>query len=245
MNMDELSGKLVSWIRDRVSSAGCLGVVLGLSGGLDSSVLGVLCQRAFPRTTLGLIMPCHSNMQDREHARLLASRFSITTRQVPLDDVFNVLHNMLPPVESVNPALSKLAEANLKARLRMLTLYYFANQLQYMVVGSSDRGELTVGYFTKYGDGGSDIMPLGGLVKGQVRELARFLQVPQPIIDKPPSPGLWEGQTAEAELGLRYEEIDRYLITGEATPDVAGRVNLMKARSSHKRVPPPVPDFEP
>ena len=99
----------------------------------------------------------------------------------------------------------------------MLTLYYFANRLKYMVVGSGNRDELSIGYFTKYGDGGVDIQPLGNLLKGQVRELARFLGIPKQIIDKPPSAGLWEGQTDEGELGFSYEELDRYLASGEAS----------------------------
>jgi NAD+ synthase len=125
----------------------------------------------------------------------------------------------------------------------MLTLYYFANQLHYMVVGSSNRSELSIGYFTKYGDGGVDIMPLGSLVKGQVRELARFLDIPQQIIDKPPSAGLWEGQTDEDELGFSYEQLDRYLITGKANAKLKKKTESMIATNSHKHQPPPVAKF--
>jgi NAD+ synthase len=125
----------------------------------------------------------------------------------------------------------------------MLTLYYFANQLKYMVVGSSNRSELSVGYFTKYGDGGVDILPLGNLVKGQVRELASFLGIPQEIIDKPPSAGLWPGQTDEGDLGFSYDELDRYLVSGQASDKVRGRIESMMAAGSHKRLPPTVPTF--
>ena len=115
-----------------------------------------------------------------------------------------------------------------------------ANQQEYMVVGSGNRSELATGYFTKYGDGGVDMLPLGNLVKEQVRELAQFLDVPQPIIDKPPSAGLWAGQTDEGELGFSYQELDRYLVTGQAASEVRARIEARIAASAHKRQLPPV-----
>ncbi len=242
MNAEQLADKLVSWIRDKVLAAGCKGVVVGMSGGLDSSVAAVLCHRAFPQSMFGVLMPCHSSREDEVHARAVASKFSIPTKSVILDTVFDTLLKALP-IERVEPNVSRLAEANLKARLRMLTLYYFANQLKYMVVGAGNRSELSVGYFTKYGDAGVDILPLGSLVKGQVRELAIFLGIPQEIIDKPPSAGLWQGQTDEGELGLSYEELDRYLVSGEASSEVKGKIESMIAASDHKRLPPPVASF--
>ena len=187
-------------------------------------------------------MPCYSSPEDEEHALAVASKFAIPTKTVVLDSVFDTLLKVLPD-DSVAPATSRLANANLKARLRMLTLYYFANQLKYMVVGSSNRSELAVGYFTKYGDGGVDIMPLGNLVKGQVRELASFLGIPQEIINKPPSAGLWQGQTDEGDLGFSYDELDRYLVTGQASDEVRERIESMMAAADHKRLPPPLPTF--
>ena len=242
MNAEQLTDRLVSWIRDQVLAAECKGVVVGMSGGLDSSVVAVLCYRAFPQSMVGVLMPCHSNPEDEEHARAVASKFSIPTKTVVLDTIFDTLLRTLPG-EPVEPSLTRVAEANLKARLRMLTLYYLANQLKYMVAGSGNRSELSVGYFTKYGDGGVDILPLGELVKGQVRELAIFLGIPQEIIVKPPSAGLWQGQTDEGEMGLSYEELDRYLVTGEASDEVKRKVEAMIAASGHKRLPPPVASF--
>jgi len=242
MNAEELADRLVSWIRDTVLAAGCKGVVVGMSGGLDSSVAAVLCYRAFPQSMLGVIMPCYSSRQDEEHAQAVASKFSIPTRTVSLDTVFDTMLKALPS-EMAEPGINRLAKANLKARLRMLTLYYFANQLSYMVVGAGNKSELSVGYFTKYGDGGVDILPLGGLVKGQVRELAIFLGIPQEIIDKPPSAGLWQGQTDEGELGLSYQELDRYLVMGEASNEVKRKIEAMIAASDHKRLPPSVAIF--
>jgi NAD+ synthase len=231
------------WIKERVSAAGGKGVVIGLSGGLDSSVAAVLCYRAFPQSTLAVIMPCYSSQQDIEHARAVAEKFSIPAKTIVLDSAYDTLLKVLPD-EKVAPEVNRLAKANIKARLRMLTLYYFANQLKYLVVGSSNRDELSLGYFTKYGDGGVDIIPLGNLLKGQVKELARFLGIPQPIIDKPPSAGLWEGQTDEEELGLKYNELDRYLASGEASGEIRKKVESMISASQHKRQPPPVADLE-
>ena len=242
MNTEELAEKLVSWIRDRVLAARCKGVVMGMSGGLDSSVLAVLCYRAFPRSMLGILMPCYSSQEEVEHAQAVANQFSIPTEKVALDNVFDALLRVLPD-NDVDSNISRVAKGNLKARLRMLTLYYFANRLNYMVVGSSNRSELSVGYFTKYGDGGVDIMPLGNLVKGQVKELAHFLGIPQLIIDKPPSAGLWEGQTDEGELGFSYDELDRYLVTGQANDELRRKIESMIATSNHKRQPPPVARF--
>jgi len=243
MDTERLASRLTSWIKDKVLAAGGKGVVLGMSGGIDSSVVAVLCKRAFPENTFGVIMPCHSIPEDMEHARLVAGKFSIPTKVVVLDAVFDALLKVLPG-DKVTPDAGKLAQANLKARLRMTTLYYFANSLKLTVVGCGNRSELAVGYYTKYGDGGVDILPLGNLVKKQVRELAGFLGIPREIIVKPPSAGLWRGQTDEDEMGFTYEELDIYLLTGEASVDMKKKVEPMMAVSGHKRKPPPIADFE-
>jgi NAD+ synthase len=242
MNPEQIANKLTSWIKDEVLAAGCKGAVVGMSGGLDSSVVAVLCHRAFPQNTLGVIMPCHSIDEDREHALAVAKQFSIPTKTIVLDTVFDALLKVLPDSKKNTPT-SRLAKANIKTRLRMVTLYYFANQLQYLVVGSSNKNELSIGYFTKYGDGGVDIMPIGNLVKKQVKELASFLGIPQPIIDKPPSAGLWPGQTDEGEMGTTYEELDRYLLCGEANNDLKKKIETRIIGYRHKRSLPPIADL--
>jgi NAD+ synthase len=240
MNTEKMTGKLVEWIRKKVSQAGGKGVLLGLSGGIDSAVMAVLCKRACPDNTLCLNLPCHSSPEDQEHAKLVADKFSIPYKVIVIDKIYDDFLKLLPSAK-VDPALDRLAKSNLKVRLRMVTLYYHANRLNYLVVGSSNRSELSVGYFTKWGDGGVDMMPLGNLVKQEVIELAKYLGIPRPIIDKPPSAGLWPGQTDEAEMRLTYEALDRYLLTGKAGIKVKDRINELHSRSAHKRKMPPLP----
>jgi len=238
--MEELARKLTSWIGEQVKAADAKGVVVGISGGLDSSVVAVLCKKALPQNTLAVLMPCYSSEIDLSHARLVAQKFDIATTIVTLDPVFDAVKKALPS-EGFDAETEKLAQANLKPRLRMLILYYLANRLGYLVVGSGNRSELEVGYFTKYGDGGVDILPLGNLLKSQVRELASYLGIPEEIINKPPSAGLWPGQTDEGELGISYKELDRYLISGKASQEVKQRIEALSRSRAHKRRPPPSP----
>jgi NAD+ synthase len=173
---------------------------------------------------------------------MVAKKFAIPTKTVVLDNIYDAYLKILPDFKP-DRSRTQLAQGNLKARLRMTTLYYTANQLKYIVVGSGNRSELTVGYFTKHGDAGVDILPLGNLVKKEVRELARFLQVPQEIIDKTPSAGLWDGQTDEREMGFTYEALDNYILTGKAPEELKKRIEQMHAISAHKCTTPPIPDF--
>jgi NAD+ synthase len=235
--MEKLAAHLTAWIAVEVAAAGGAGVVYGLSGGIDSAVVAALAERAFPHHSLGVVMPCHSDPQDAEDAHVVAHHFDVPTTTVDLGPVYDVLVETLSASSTDLPE-SRLATANLKPRLRMTTLYAFANQLDYRVLGTGNRSEISVGYFTKYGDGGADFLPLGGLVKSEVRDLARHLQVPERIIEKPPSAGLWPDQTDEGEMGLTYEELDAYLLTNEASPAVKAKVDAMHAASEHKRALP-------
>ncbi|NLE22184.1 MAG: NAD(+) synthase [Actinobacteria bacterium] len=237
--MEGLARHLTDWIAAEVSGAGGRGAVFGLSGGLDSAVVAALAKRAFPHHTLGVIMPCHSDPRDAEDASVVAHHFDIPSCTVDLAPVYDLMLERLS-VCSSDFCDSRLATANLKPRLRMTTLYAFANQLDYRVLGTGNRSELALGYFTKYGDGGADFLPLGSLVKSEVRDLARHLGVPDRIITKPPSAGLWADQTDEAEMGLTYEELDAYLLTSEASPAVKAKVDAMHAASQHKRELPPI-----
>ncbi len=242
METAQLADRLVWWLGERVRLAEARGVIVGMSGGIDSAVTARLCQVTFPENVLALIMPCHSSEDDERYARMVTDKFAIPAKKVVLDNTINSLLTVLP-ADCLNEETGRLALANLKPRLRMISLYYVANQLRYLVVGSGNRSEITVGYFAKYGDGGVDILPLGNLVKTQVRELAVFLDIPQPIIDRPPTAGLWSGQTDEGEMGITYRELDSYITSGQASPEVKVKIEAMTAASEHKRHTPPLPDF--
>ncbi len=213
--------------------------MLGISGGIDSSVTAVLAKRGLGDGVLGVIMPCHSDPTGEKHARLVAAKFGIETEYVDLTPVFDRLSEALPPGD-------RMAVANLKPRLRMAVLYYFANSRNYLVIGTGNKSEIMVGYTTKHGDSGADILPLGSLLKKQVRELARELGIPQEIIAKPPSAGLWEGQTDEGEMGISYDELDSILVAiesgdiGECDQESLARVRALMAASQHKRDPIPI-----
>jgi len=228
--------RLTEWIRARVAEAGRVAAVVGLSGGIDSAVVAALAKRALGDEAYGVIMPCDSDPADADDARLLAEAIGLTYRTVDLGPALAVLRDQL----ALPPTVPRLAVANLKPRLRMITLYAEAAVRNALVLGTGNRSELEIGYFTKYGDGGVDLLPIGGFLKREVRALARDLGVPQRIIDRQPSAGLWEGQTDESEMGMTYQELDTYLDTGAGSPVIAGLVETMRAASGHKRALPEI-----
>jgi NAD+ synthase len=252
--MSSRAEALAAWIRERVMAAGARGVAVGLSGGIDSAVVVRLCQMATPDHVVGVVMPCHSDPQDEADARLVAEQFGIPTMHVDLAPAFDRLLGDLVGALAALPdaraaaepddAGRRMAIANVKPRLRMTSLYFVANALNYLVGGTGNRSELTIGYFTKHGDGGVDLLPIGRLFKSEVRELARELGVPEPIIEKPPSAGLWTGQTDEGEMGFTYEDLENYLARGPSTvaPAVGMRIERLERASDHKRALPPMPD---
>ncbi|MCW3133553.1 MAG: NAD(+) synthase [Methanophagales archaeon] len=246
--MNELASRISEWIRERVKEAGAKGVVLGMSGGLDSSVTAALCKKAFPDTTLGLILPCFSSKEDVAHAKMVAKKFGLATKEIDISDIFKFVLYTLEERKYDKEAREwmDIAVANLKPRIRMICLYYFANKLNYLVVGTGNKSELSVGYFTKYGDGAADILPLGDLLKTEERKLAEELDIPKAIIEKAPSAGLWAGQTDESEIGMGYDELDKILLAMESgdlsgcNPELVKRVKQMMAASKHKREKIPV-----
>lgn len=252
MHPSKLSAEISGWIKARVIEARAKGVVIGMSGGIDSSVSAVLCKNAFPDTTLGLILPCNSPSQteDVAYARMVAARFGIETKEIDLSRVFTALLSLLDIDIDIN---IDIATANLKPRLRMVCLYYFANKRNYLVVGTGNKSERSIGYFTKYGDGAADILPLGDMLKTVVRELAEELGIPDEIIEKVSSAGLWEGQTDEAEIGMSYSDLDKIILAMETEdfngsrggysgcdPELVERVRRMADASRHKREAIPV-----
>jgi len=236
--------KITAWIKKQVKEAGAEGCVFGLSGGLDSSVVAALCKKVLPDNVLGLLMPCYSNERDLKDANLVANKLAVPTKIVDLQQPFNELFAQLEgqPYDSKQ---MNLAIANLKPRLRMISLYYQANKLNYLVVGTGNKSEAVMGYCTKYGDAGVDILPLASLLKTEVRELAKKLNIPQKIIDKHPSAGLWPGQTDEAEMAITYADLDKIIIGIEKNmlkgldPALVKKVKDKMAQNQHKRNMPP------
>ena len=244
---------IVTWLQQRATAATARGFVVGLSGGLDSAVVARLCQLAIPGHVAGVIMPCRSDPNDEADAALVADAFGLTTLHVDLNAAYEALLDIASAALAALPsemraptgeAAERIANGNIRARLRMATLYYVANSLQYLVVGTGNRCELTIGYFTKHGDGGVDVLPIGHLLKDQVRSVARELGVPQAIIDKAPAAGLWPGQTDEAEMGFSYADLERYLTNGPegVSPALALRLERVIRSTEHKRTLPPTPE---
>ncbi|PIS30472.1 NAD(+) synthetase [Candidatus Saganbacteria bacterium CG08_land_8_20_14_0_20_45_16] len=240
-----MNQKITSWIRQKVNEAGAQGCVFGISGGVDSAVVAALCKAAFPADVLGLVLPCQSNLQDAVDAKKVAEKFSIPIKTIDLEKSFDQLYLTLSG-KPYDKKTMDLSIANLKPRLRMLTLYYYANKHNYLVVGTGNKSEAVMGYCTKYGDAGVDLLPLASLLKTQVRVLAKDLVVPQGIIDKAPSAGLWQGQTDEGEMGITYAELDKIIIALESNklagldPKKVGLVKQKMAQNEHKRCLPPL-----
>lgn len=247
---------IAEWMRERVASAGARGIAVGLSGGIDSAVVIGLAAMAAPERVVGVIMPCHSDPQDEADARLAAAHFAVPAIRIDLAPSYDRLIADVGAAAAQLPtdqrsatagdeavARARLTLANVKPRLRMTSLYFIANSLNYLVAGTGNRSELTIGYFTKYGDGGVDMLPIGDLLKSEVRALAHELCVPAAIIDKPPSAGLWLGQTDEAEMGFSYADLEAYLTNGPSAvlPAVAERIERLARASEHKRALPPAP----
>lgn len=246
--------EIVSWLRQRATAAAARGFVVGLSGGIDSAVVARLCQLATPGQVVGVIMPCRSDPRDEADAGMVADAFGIPVVRIDLGPAYEALVtgarsalDALP--REMGPAAGdeagRVALGNVGPRLRMTTLYYLANSLGYLVAGTGNRSEVTIGYFTKHGDGGVDVLPIGDLLKSQVRTLARELGVPQAIIQKIPSAGLWLGQTDEAEMGFSYADLERYLTDGPegVSPALALRLERTIRATEHKRSLPPTPDL--
>jgi len=226
---------IVEWLKKQLNESQTSGFVLGLSGGLDSAVCAALMKRVTDNC-LGLILPIESDVHDLDDASEMATAIGLKTQYIDLTSVYNSLIKFLPDSNQV-------ALGNIKARLRMAVLYYYANIHNYLVCGTGNKTELTLGYFTKYGDGACDLLPLGDLYKFEVRELAKVLQVPKTIIDKTPSAGFWKGQTDEKEIGYSYDEIDRTLPeigNNQIKGDIAKKLKFRIEQNEHKRKPPKI-----
>ncbi|MFP3985129.1 MAG: NAD+ synthase [Candidatus Bathyarchaeia archaeon] len=202
--------KITRFIKDYITKAGSKGIVLGVSGGIDSATVATLCTLAVgAANVVGLYMPEEEtyNKTDYRHVRQLAKEFQFQLKTIDLTQILNTFYQVIPDYSQED----KLSRGNLKARTRMLVWYYYANHQNLIVAGGSDKSETMIGYFTKWGDVAADISPIMDLYKTQVQQLALHLGIPHAIAKKAPSPALWPDQTAEREIGLKYETLDLIL----------------------------------
>ena len=239
-----IAGDIAIWIKQKVTQAFCKGVVLGMSGGIDCSVTARLCQLADVDVHL-VLMPYGDDMQrskSREHALTLIEKFNFSFHTYDIRPATDAL--TLPvdsPFYALNETSFRLSSANIRPRVRMTYLYHLAQTDNRLVIGTGNLSERTVGYYTKWGDGACDFNPIANLTKQEVYTLAHYLEIPDCIINKQPSAGLWEGQTDEEELGITYAQIDAYILNGTSgQPDIDRKIEQKSALSAHKRAPIPV-----
>lgn len=240
----QLTRNIEGWIKNYAKNASAKGIAVGLSGGIDSATTTALCANAIGKENVFTFnLPCESISQDFKDAQLVANHLGVEFDKYDLTSIHKEFLNVLTP--QVEP--KKMAMANLKPRLRMMTCYFIAQSKgSCLVGGTGNRTELAIGYFTKYGDGGVDFEPIGALYKCEVREVARVLKIPEKIITKAPSAGLWEGQTDEGEIGLTYDVLDEiiYRIDNNMNFDGLNKEDIEKVKrmmdlARHKLIMPP------
>ena len=247
-----ITSAIENFLEEQMKKNHSEGLILGLSGGIDSAVLAYICKRKFPDKTIAIVMPdtAITPKTETEDALKMVSITGIQYKLIDINPIVNEYSMYLEPNEK--------AKGNLRARVRTNILYYYANAKNYLVLGSSDKSEYLIGYFTKFGDGASDITPIISLYKLQVREIAKYLGIPENVITKKSSPHLWKDHEAENELGVSYEEVDSILyclfekkLSVEETQKLTGiemttieKIQELNKNSEHKRLPAQKPDRE-
>jgi NAD+ synthase len=230
IDFSEAQKRICRFIQEYVENAGAKGIVLGLSGGIDSGTIAALSSLAIGgKNVLGLMLPEKENFiqKDIDDAKFVAEQFHLETQVCDISDALSGIYGAVPVFDQTD----RLCKGNVKARTRMIYLYYYSNKQNRIVCGSSDKSETMMGYFTKWGDAASDIAPIMDLYKTQVRKLALHLGIPKDLALKPSTPALWPNQLAESELGIKYETLDLILYGLERfmTPEeVAEQLDIEK-----------------
>ena len=238
-----ITNDIENFLIKQIEKNNAKGLIFGLSGGIDSAVLAYICKRALKEKTLAIIMPDTqiTPSVETEDAMKMIALTGLEYKLIDIKPIVSEYSNYLEP--------NDWAKGNLRARIRANILYYYANAKNYLVLGSSDKSEYLIGYFTKYGDGAADLVPIISLYKLQIKEIAKFLEVPHNVIEKKSSPHLWKGHEAEKELGMVYEDIDSILycifdkkLSVEKTADIlqiekqiVEKVYQLHLNSMHKR----------
>ena len=226
--------KRVSFIKDIFKESKASGIVFGNSGGKDCALVGILCKAAC-ENTVGIILPCSSKRnyeEDTKDALAVANKFNIKTETLDVTPIKTALLTELEKIATPN----SVALTNIAPRLRMTSLYAYAASNNMLVAGTGNRSEVYVGYFTKWGDGGHDFNPIFDLTVTEVYEFLEYLGAPEVIIKKAPSAGLFEGQTDEDDMGVKYSDIDNYLLYGKGEPEKIKKIENMHRKTEHKRV---------
>ena len=256
LNLPEVEKRIRRFIKEYVENAGADGIVLGMSGGIDSGTVAAISSLAIGGSRVtGLMLPEKEtyNSKDIDDARVVAEKFGLETQVCDITPALEGFYETIPIFDQAD----KLSKGNIKARTRMIYLYYYANKLNKIVCGSSDKSETMMGYFTKWGDVAADISPLMDLYKTQVRKLAEHMGIPAELAAKPSTPALWPNQLAETELGIKYETLDlilfgleRFMTTEEIAQQLSVEKPLVEKVKSrwlaveHKRRLPLVPKVE-
>ena len=226
--------KRVDFIREQLSKSGATGIVFGNSGGKDCALVGILCKKACDNT-VGIMMPCSSSVNygnDIKDAISVAELYNIENRTI---DLTKTAEAIKVAVSGATDEITKTAEINIPPRLRMTALYTVAASENRLVAGTGNRSERHMGYFTKWGDGAFDFNPIADLTVTEVLDFLRFFDAPKEIIEKPPSAGLYEGQTDEKDMGITYKAIDEYLLNGKCSEEDLEIINRYHNVSEHKR----------
>ena len=251
IDLEKTNDSIVKFIKSKVTQANSNGIAIGLSGGIDSTLVAYLaCQAVGKDRVFGIIMPSTTTpTEDKIHGIQIAEHLGIDYKEIAIDSILN---EYLSVTQLDN---DNLAIGNLKARIRMSVLYYYANFKNYLVIGTGNKSEILIGYFTKHGDGACDMEPIGDLYIREVFKLSEYLDISSEILNKPPRAGLWENQTDEDEIGMSYNLLDEilYLYTEkemtnteisqklEISVDDVDMIIAKIKRSEHKSKVPEIP----